>query len=234
MTTHHERAGTKQERAGRTRNLLIEAAGEEFARRGYAGTSLTRISRSAMATIGALTFHFPAKNDLAEAVCERGHDLTADAVEEAAASTGPGGSALEALSEVTQALARLLEKQPVVRAAARLSRELPVTADWYDAWTPAVRSLLTRAYRGGELERRAGAGADPELVGVLVACLVSNLEVSVQRQYESASGSGWSVRGRLAEVWEVLWSGISRTSATSGSGDRAADPSTPGKNPSVA
>ncbi|MET9695823.1 TetR/AcrR family transcriptional regulator [Streptomyces sp. NPDC006529] len=232
MTTHHERAGTKQERAGRTRNLLIEAAGEEFARRGYAGTSLTRISRSAMATIGALTFHFPAKNDLAEAVCERGHDLTADAVDEVAESTGPGGSALEALTEVTQTLARLLEKQPVVRAAARLSRELPVTADWYDAWTPAVRSLLTRAYRGGELEQRAGA--DPEIVGVLVACLVSNLEVSVQRQYESAAGSGWSARGRLAEVWEVLWSGISRTSVSSGSDGRAADPSAPAKDPSVA
>ncbi|MFD7028472.1 TetR family transcriptional regulator [Streptomyces sp. NPDC059917] len=232
MTTHHERAGTKQERAGRTRNLLIEAAGDEFARRGYAGTSLTRISRSAMATIGALTFHFPAKNDLAEAVCERGHDLTADAVAEAAGSTGPGGSALEALTEVTQTLARLLEKQPVVRAAARLSRELPVTADWYDSWTPAVRALLARAHRGGELEH--GPGADPEIVGVLVACLVSSLEVSAQRQYESPAGNAWSVRGRLAEVWEVLWSGISRTSGSSGSDSRAPGPLSPGKDPSVA
>ncbi|MFJ3927311.1 TetR family transcriptional regulator [Streptomyces sp. NPDC090022] len=197
---NHERAGVKQERAGRTRALLVQAAGEEFAERGYAGTSLTRISRAAMATIGALTFHFPAKNELAEAVCERGCALTREAVGRAA---GAARSPAEAVTEITGTLAALLEEQPVVRAAARLSRELRMRHDWREAWIPAVRTALTEAQRTGQLRAQ-----EPELVGVLVACVVADLEVTAQRAYASPSCGAWSVRGRLAEVWEVLWSGI--------------------------
>ncbi|WP_219666398.1 TetR/AcrR family transcriptional regulator [Streptomyces bambusae] len=199
--TNHERAGIKQERAGRTRALLVQAAGEEFAHRGYAGTSLTRISRAAMATIGALTFHFPAKHELAEAVCERGCELTRLAV---AQTVDEAHSPAEAVAEITQVLAGLLEKQPVVQAAARLSRELPMRHDWHDAWVPAVRTLLAEARRTGELTEEG----DPEMVGVLVACVVSNLELSALRAHTSPTGVAWSVRGRLAEAWEVLWTGI--------------------------
>ncbi|MCB5180964.1 TetR/AcrR family transcriptional regulator [Streptomyces antimicrobicus] len=199
--TNRERAGIKQERAGRTRALLIQAAGEEFAHRGYAGTSLTRISRAAMATIGALTFHFPAKNELAEAVCERGSELTREAVDRIAAAPH---SPAAAVAEITQALAELLEREPVVQAAARLSRELPLKHDWLEAWVPAVRTLLAQAHRRGELAEEE----DQELAGALVACVVANLELSVLRAHGAPLGGTWGVRGRLAEVWEVLWYGI--------------------------
>ncbi|RSS83982.1 TetR/AcrR family transcriptional regulator [Streptomyces sp. WAC06614] len=215
--TNHERAGIKQERAGRTRALLIQAAGEEFARRGYAGTSLTRISRAAMATIGALTFHFPAKNELAEAVGELGCELTREAVDRAAAAAH---SPAEAVAEVTRALAELLEHRPVVQAAARLSRELPLKHDWLESWVPTVRTLLAQAHRSGELPEED----DQELAGVLVACVVSNLEVSALRAHESPLGGAWGVRGRLAEVWEVLWSGIAGRRARTQPGPRTSGP----------
>ncbi|MFF4170139.1 TetR family transcriptional regulator [Streptomyces sp. NPDC001744] len=249
--TNYGRSATKQERGGRTRALLIQAAGQEFALRGYAGTSLTRISRAAMATIGALTFHFPAKNELAEAVCERGCALTRAAV---AREVREARSPAEGIAGITEVLAVLLEEEDVVRAAARLSRELPVEHDWRDSWAPAVHSLLSAAHRDGELREE-----DLETVGVFVACVVSDLEVSALRAHRPPSGSGnpggapeadrgndgragggtdgtgrggdapagaprpgaglpgiglpgvdgaWSVRGRLARVWEVVWSGI--------------------------
>ncbi|MDG4864680.1 TetR family transcriptional regulator, partial [Streptomyces sp. T-3] len=140
---------TKQERASRTRSLLLDAAAVEFARHGYVGTSLNKICTAAMATVGALTFHFPAKNALAEAVCARGAELTRKTVAEA---TGAAGSPLRGVVDLTRALAGLLDEEPMVQAAARLSREQrDIRADWYDAWLPTVQDLLAEAGRAGQL-----------------------------------------------------------------------------------
>ncbi|MFF1793793.1 TetR family transcriptional regulator [Kitasatospora sp. NPDC058263] len=71
----------KQERAQHTRRALLRAAAGEFDQHGYAGTSLSRVSRAAGVTMGALTFHFPTKASLADAV-------RADAVELTRAALG--------------------------------------------------------------------------------------------------------------------------------------------------
>ncbi|WP_327354732.1 TetR family transcriptional regulator [Streptomyces sp. NBC_01304] len=201
---------TKQERAGRTRRLLIDSAAVEFARRGYVGTSLNKICTAAMATVGALTFHFPAKSTLAEAVCAQGAELTRKAVAEA---SGAADSPLRGVVDVTQALAGLLDTEPAVQAAARLTREQrDIRADWYDAWFPTVRDLLDRAHQMGQLR---GDGA-PQAVMALVGCLVAGFEGAAMRvDYVPPGGGSWSPKGQLDAMWDVILPGVVTPPGTS-------------------
>ncbi|MFJ8996398.1 TetR family transcriptional regulator [Streptomyces sp. NPDC102279] len=59
---------TRQERAVRTREALIEAAAQLFDRDGYEVTSLAAVTAKAQVSAGALYFHFATKADLADAV----------------------------------------------------------------------------------------------------------------------------------------------------------------------
>ncbi|MEO3755851.1 ScbR family autoregulator-binding transcription factor [Streptomyces sp. B6B3] len=199
---------SKQERAGRTRRLLIEAAAEEFACHGYAGTSLHRISSVAGVTIGALTFHFSVKSALADAVCEHGCELTNLAVRHAMRRGRPP---LETVVDITRALARLLNGRSAVRAAARLSRERPgLHVGWYESWIDEVRQLLLRARREGSLR----PDHDPEAVTVLVCCLAAGLEVTTTPACAPTEPGSWNAPDRLDEVWTVVASGITPPDAT--------------------
>ncbi|WP_304940963.1 helix-turn-helix domain-containing protein [Streptacidiphilus sp. PB12-B1b] len=129
----------RQERAEQTREALLGAAAAEFDRNGYHGTSLSRVCKSAGVTMGALTFHFPAKADLADAVQASGCRATGGVLR-GYRQAAPG---LRTAAGLTDALVGLLEREPVVRAAARLSRERPDTgADWYAAWLPVLEHCL--------------------------------------------------------------------------------------------
>lgn len=60
----------REEYAEATRQALVEAAGDLFAERGYAATSIEDIARAARVTRGALYHHFTGKQDVFEAVFE--------------------------------------------------------------------------------------------------------------------------------------------------------------------
>ncbi|MFJ3830825.1 TetR family transcriptional regulator [Streptomyces sp. NPDC090046] len=90
-------------------------AAAEFDRNGYDGTSLSRLSRSAGISIGALSFHFAAKGELASAVEDSGRAVTRRVVE---GVTSRGGPALDTVSALVLALGGLIETDAAVRAAA--------------------------------------------------------------------------------------------------------------------
>lgn len=111
---------TKQQgRAARTRAVLVEAAASHFDREGYEGTSLARVCGTAGISLGALTFHFPTKAELADAVMDEGRALTQAALLEVSARPG---TALGKVVELTLELTRLLEVETPVRCAVRLAR----------------------------------------------------------------------------------------------------------------
>lgn len=62
---------TRQRRTERTRGVLLDAAEEVFAKRGYAGAALEDIAEVAGYTRGAIYSHFGAKEELFLAVIER-------------------------------------------------------------------------------------------------------------------------------------------------------------------
>ncbi|MEE1827670.1 TetR family transcriptional regulator [Streptomyces sp. BE20] len=136
----------KQERAHQTHRALLRAAAAEFDEHGYAGTSLARVSQAAGVTMGALTFHFPSKAALADAV-----RADAAALTRAAVDPDPGRTPTreEGVAELTDTLTRLLQEEPSVRAAARLTWEQPESAgNWHAGWSPDLRDRLARERAG--------------------------------------------------------------------------------------
>ncbi len=180
----------KQVRAERTRQALIAAAAEEFDRQGYAGTSLAAVHRACGVTMGALTFHFHAKADLATAVCREAEHLTRRAL----ACLAPVES-LPPVAEFTFVVARLLEEEVAVRAAARLAREQTVTPCWQTVWRSALRELVapTRRMPGG------GGEALADRLELLAVYLTAGAEAALR-----AGRPGRDVQTELVRLWALV------------------------------
>ncbi|MFJ3906126.1 TetR family transcriptional regulator [Streptomyces sp. NPDC090025] len=190
----------------RTRQALMKAAAEEFDRLGYDGTSLSAISKAAGMSIGAVTFHFPTKADLADAVQEEGRSVTVATLERLAAEPM---TPLRMVIDLTLELTRLMEQEPPVRSAIRLSRERPGTESWSDAWLPTVRSLLDRAYESGQLH----TDALPADVTTLVEHLTSGAEAYLRSRMGSDPAFESAV-AQLKRVWRLALAGVSAEGAT--------------------
>lgn len=201
----------QQERAERTRRALIEAAAAEIDRNGYDRTSLVRICQLARISMGALTFHFPSKGELADEISQLGGEATRAAVGRVSVSELPE---LHVVVELTLALARLLEEDARVRSAARLARERPGAAEpWIGSWLPAVRDLLARAGEDGQLR----AGAAPGAVAALVVYVMAGVEAYVRAVAADGPGGcpgGWEpgqagdAAAKLDLIWELVLHGI--------------------------
>ncbi|MFL6000619.1 MAG: ScbR family autoregulator-binding transcription factor [Streptomyces sp.] len=135
----------KQERAARTRQLLIRSAAEAFEQHGFTGARLADISSSAGVTAGALHFHFANKDALASTVEAK----AADTLRGAARSVRqPGANALQLLTGASHALADRLRHDVVARAGFRLScgndprrPGLDLRGEWFEC----IRHLLSEA-----------------------------------------------------------------------------------------
>ncbi|MFE6227890.1 MULTISPECIES: TetR/AcrR family transcriptional regulator [unclassified Streptomyces] len=200
---------TRQLRAVRTRQALVNAAATEFDRSGYAGAALNRVCRAAGTTMGALTFHFSTKDELAAAVQAMGQSVTRAAL--AALPSGPA-PALHRAIDATLELARLLEEEPAVRSAARLSRERPAgDLAWTESWVTAVQDLFCQAYREGQLH----AAVRPEDLAMLSRFLILGAE------YRARAASGQSdgepreagAAEEIRQMWDIIQRGICGTSS---------------------
>jgi AcrR family transcriptional regulator len=186
----------RQARAEQTRAALIDAAAEQFARHGYTGATLARISQSAGVTSGALTFHFLTKEDLALAVVEAGASAVRSALHEVQQLTTPG---LTAVSRLTQSLAAFLNQDVRAHAAMRLAYECPGSQPtWEEAWRPTLLHALDLA--------RAGGTTDAELADIelLVGYLLAGAEARLR--------SGHPVRAvehELGQLWQRAAAGFS-------------------------
>ncbi|NEY34753.1 TetR family transcriptional regulator [Streptomyces sp. PRKS01-65] len=194
-----------QQRAARTQEALIHAAAVEFDRRGYEGASLARISKGAQASMGALTFHFRTKGDLARAVRAQGRAALVPVVR---GFTGGTGAPLETLAGLTAALVRLMERDVVVRAAVRLERDGPREAAEHELsgeWVPALRMLLERAAEAGQLR----PDAPPVTVAALLTWLVEGSWVEIGRAGPGPCGTAG--RATPEDVWDLVLYGVSGT-----------------------
>ncbi|MFD8701678.1 ScbR family autoregulator-binding transcription factor [Kitasatospora sp. NPDC059648] len=163
----------KQERAGRTRQAVLLAAADTFARVGFEAASLVDISRRAGVSKGALYFHFVSKQALADGVrAAAGREIGAAALRALRAE----GRAVQGLIDFSYELARLLREDVVVRAGVRLGRQGPradgCTSGPETTWrslTAVVHRLLDRADRAGELRPGADRRACAELLTTVAA-----------------------------------------------------------------
>ncbi|MBN3932816.1 TetR/AcrR family transcriptional regulator [Streptomyces verrucosisporus] len=200
----------KQERALRTRAAVLRAAAEAFDHGGYEGASLSQVSKAAGMSVGALTFHFSTKADLADAVMEEGWAAVQAVLERVAGERTP---ALRAIIDITLELARLMEENVAVRSAIRLTRERPTASTWSDSWLPTVRKLLDEAHRSGQLRE----DALPADVATLVEHLTSGAEAYTRERSGTGPGRSTghqSAAGRLERVWHLVLTGVRAPEAT--------------------
>ncbi|GES28780.1 TetR/AcrR family transcriptional regulator [Streptomyces angustmyceticus] len=193
-----------QERSARTRQRLVHAAAVEIDENGYERATLTRICKYAQLSIGALTFHFNSKRDLADAVRADARALTNDRMKQVAHGHAPG---LDCLIHLTGELAHLLETEVVVRSAARLERDCPGDGGWLESWLPAVRCLLREAQRSEELR----PGVDPQVMTALAVHLVTGAETFARASAGGADPHLPAVATQLERMWEVVLRGAVAT-----------------------
>lgn len=189
----------KQTRAVRTRQQLLSAAAVEFDLHGYEGTSFSRLSRRAGISVGAVTFHFDAKADLAAAVVQRGTALTRGVAGDAERR---GGRAVDTASVQLLALGALVEREAAVRAAIRLTQEGGRSGpSWCGAWLPSFQALLEQAAAKGEL----APGAEPRRIAGLACHLLSGTAWRVRRRPTALPGRALE---ELRELWRLVCRGV--------------------------
>ncbi|WP_432120968.1 TetR family transcriptional regulator [Streptomyces sp. S1] len=200
-----------QERAARTRQALIHAAAREFDHKGYAAASLSCISKAAGTSIGAVTFHFASKADLADAVHAQGMADTRHALQQVDRSVGPLRSAVAMASAVV----RCLEGHVAVRAAARLDRDRVGSAlNWTAMWSKTIQEELAGT-AGTEPCASATPSigqAAPSLVLTLVVYMVHGAEMDLREQLreETRDIRVSSVSDRFTRMWKTLLPAVER------------------------
>ncbi|MEU9705481.1 ScbR family autoregulator-binding transcription factor [Streptomyces sp. NPDC047981] len=189
----------KQERAVRTRNLILTAAAELFDEEGYEGASVTRIVQRAGVTLGALYFHFPSKQDLAREVMNAQPYVIEPLL---------GSSGLQRLVDITLVWAHRLQTDPMLRAGVRLAVEQSRFGmrdiDSFEGWKDIMVGHLEVARAEGSLR----AGVSPEEVAQFVvgAC------TGVQLYSQLVTGRA-DLTERTCAMWRLLLPGIAAPDA---------------------
>ncbi|MEB3300001.1 MAG: TetR/AcrR family transcriptional regulator [Candidatus Sericytochromatia bacterium] len=88
-----------------TPSAIVAAAAELFRKHGYAGTSIQQVSAAAGLSKGNLTYHFPSKRELFEAVQQEALRYVEERVMERSFAEGP--DTLSSLEEFARRLRRL-------------------------------------------------------------------------------------------------------------------------------
>ncbi|WP_181795185.1 ScbR family autoregulator-binding transcription factor [Streptomyces sp. WELS2] len=154
---------TRQERAKRTKEMILRAAGSLFAERGYVGTTLYDVYTRAGVTKGAFYFHFPSKESLAEAVL-------ASQMEGAAYPLVPRSLRLQELVDAGLAFACSIAEDPLLQGSIRLSLDLLDQGVGVDAklpfraWIKQNHEALEDAKAQGELKAHVNTEEVAELL----------------------------------------------------------------------
>ncbi|WP_330287084.1 ScbR family autoregulator-binding transcription factor [Streptomyces sp. NBC_00576] len=151
----------KQERAIRTRKAILEAAGAVFDEHGYTSTTISMVLERAEVTKGALYFHFPSKESLAQAVLDE--QVPFGSVPEQPCK-------LQEIIDMTFVVGQRLLTNSLLRGSVRLAvdQETPNHVDHsqpFRQWSERLTSLMEQAREQGELLPTVDP---PETVDLLV------------------------------------------------------------------
>ncbi|EGX55862.1 gamma-butyrolactone binding protein [Streptomyces zinciresistens K42] len=137
----------RQERAIRTRRVILEAAGAVFDEHGYTATTISMVLERAAVTKGALYFHFPSKESLAQAVLD----------EQIPFGTVPSQPCkLQELVDMTFVFGQRLRRNSLLKGSVRLAvdQNAPAGVDHsgpYRQWADRLVGVLEQARAQGEL-----------------------------------------------------------------------------------
>ncbi|MBQ0827178.1 ScbR family autoregulator-binding transcription factor [Streptomyces tagetis] len=141
----------RQERAVRTRNAILVAAGEVFAERGYAGATIFDVYSRCGVTKGAFYFHFASKVELAQAVLDEQVSGQMGYLE---VPPGECGVRLQGALDLGLLVSHRLTFDRMLQGSIRLAVDQVHELDRrvpYQAWIDVHAGLLGEARDAGEL-----------------------------------------------------------------------------------
>lgn len=182
----------QQERSRATRRALLASAGEHFSIQGFHGTALNDLLGDGAPTKGALYFHFPSKQAVAEALVA---EMSASWDQVLPAVRRVAGDGLEALVLLTDAVIVRLD-DPIVRGAGRLLRDrvvvTPTLVEVIAWWRDEAAELLVDAQADSLLRPEADPGW---IADEVVASFGGRASVSLP------AGDGASLWELMNEFW---------------------------------
>ncbi|MFD5650254.1 MULTISPECIES: ScbR family autoregulator-binding transcription factor [unclassified Streptomyces] len=191
----------RQERAIRTRNAVLEAAGAVFAENGYESATIQDVLDRAGVTKGALYFHFGSKEELARGVLEH-----------AVIEVPPlQPIRIQSFVDTGLVLAHRLPREPLLRGAARIATDQSARRffghPWRDWVGQAVWQLAAAKDQGELLPHVDPDGVAQTMVGAFTgiqlmsqaATDLSDLGLRISRLYDLVLPS-ITVPGLIAQV----------------------------------
>ncbi|BBE49073.1 MULTISPECIES: TetR/AcrR family transcriptional regulator [Rhodococcus] len=140
-----------QDRAVRTREAIIAVAARHFDTDGYGHTSINTISATGKFAKGAMYYHFPSKEAIAEHLISDWNRTLDETISEALTS-GSSSTAGEKLTAIFTSLARQIAANTNVRAGMKLTLEPTIdNAAGFAHWVDAISDIIDTAITDGEL-----------------------------------------------------------------------------------
>ena len=189
-----ERLRARHEQSRATRQAMVVAAAEQFAQVGYHGTALSEVLAGSGATKGAMYFHFPSKEALADAVIAEADTIWAAMLAEV---RGRGLDPLETLIVQTEQVVDHVLHDPIARGGVRLLNDAAVTTrhggEHYRFTQNSVAAQLRAA--AGQLR----PGVDIAVLAQSIATLMAGHNLICER-----SGTLSELPSRVAAMWRAL------------------------------
>jgi AcrR family transcriptional regulator len=185
----------RQDRAERTRNVILDAAAEAFEARGFAGASLSDILARAGVTKGALYFHFSSKEELAKALIEEQWMIELPSVDN---PTNP----IQAVIDLCHSFCHSLCTNIRVRASNRLVTESNFERPYpqvYTKWNDLIHEFLKVAHDTGDLRQDWDAEEVAYMIGGSVLGIQTMSGVLTNRE---------DLRERLTNFWKISLPGL--------------------------
>ncbi|WP_052845191.1 TetR/AcrR family transcriptional regulator [Streptomyces sp. NRRL S-31] len=187
----------KQARAMRTRDQVLDAAAEEFALHGYAGTNLATVAVRTGMTKGALYGHFPSKKALADALVSQSAEAWSSIGRSITASCAPETT----LRALVLAVSRQMKHDVRFRAALRLAADCTMPVGGAPNLLDRIRREMATATRHAQQQhtpRSPLAAQPPDVVVHLLLTVAYGLSFAAER---GAPGRSPATADR---VWKLL------------------------------
>ncbi|MFI6644744.1 ScbR family autoregulator-binding transcription factor [Streptomyces sp. NPDC050504] len=187
----------QQERAVRTRQAILEAAGAVFAERGYGSARISDVYKRAGMTKGAFYFHFTSKEQLAQEVLDGQVSQQTTYL-----PLYPREVKLQELVDSALLVAHRLTFDSLLQGSIRLSVDQGSVLDRrrpYRSWIDFQVAVLTEAQERGELL----PGVDIEVTAEVLVGAFSG----VQLLAEVMTGRT-NVEERIADLYRVMMASL--------------------------
>jgi AcrR family transcriptional regulator len=140
-----------QDRAVRTREAIIAVAARHFDTDGYGHTSINTISGTGKFAKGAMYYHFPSKEAIAQHLISDWNNTLAETISDVLAAR-PSSTAGEKLTAIFISLAQHIGEDTNLRAGMKLTLEPTINnGAAFAHWVDAISDIIETAITEGEL-----------------------------------------------------------------------------------